>query len=229
MNQFDISSVDKRAKVKSILDMNSAAKSIYKFYLCIDGVIIPANPESIIRPELFNKSIMVFKGYTNYPWLNDACIDPVELTHIFKTLPMSIYEDDNGDRYAINVSKKVKKATRFGTKLTQEHIKDSGNFATLKLMKEFNTGNYKTEWDMDEETKQRLIDKETMVLQIGPNVSTIMNRELIPALKWSNDVRIYTRPNNYTVSDNIHEMVIVTHGADWEIFSFHIIINIETL
>jgi hypothetical protein len=225
MINYGTETVDKRNKIKIIEEVNKVAKSYYKFYTAKSGIIVPATMDAISVPTLFTNSIMIFDNWKDYPWLDNCIVDPAELGHLFKTIPKSIIEDDKGNRIGTNATKDTE--YRFGIRLTKQQIEDRNKYGAIKLFSEFNQDEWFEPYIMTSDVKERILNKEIILVYIANNVCTFLNKQLVPALKYSSDVGILCKPID--PNSGIYMMCIQTLGSCWRTYSFHTIINVETI
>jgi hypothetical protein len=225
MINYGTEMVDKRNKIKVIEEVNKVAKSYYKFYESVSGIIIPASMDAISVPTLFTNSIMIFDKWKDYPWLDNCMTDPTELSHLFKTIPQSIIEDDEGNRIGTNATKDTE--YRFGIRLTKQQLEDRNKYDGIKRMCEFKRDDWFDAYVLDSDTKERILNKEIILVYIADGVCTFLNKQLIPALKYSTDVGILCKPID--AKSGIYMMCIQTHGSCWRTYSFHTILNVETI
>jgi len=225
MINYGTETVDKRNKIKIIEEVNKVAKSYYKFYTNVSGIIVPATMGAISVPTLFMNSIMIFDKWKDYPWLDNCVVDPTELGHLFKTIPKSIIEDDDGNRIGTNATKDTE--YRFGIRLTKQQLEDRNKYGAIKLISEFNRDEWFEPYIMTSDVKERILNKEIILVYIANNVCTFLNKQLVPALKYSTDVAILCKPVD--PNSGIYMMCIQTLGSCWRTYSFHTIINVETI
>ena len=229
MINYGTETVDKRNKIKIIEEVNKVAKSYYKFYESVSGIIIPASMDAISVPTLFTNSIMIFAKWKDYPWLDNCMTDPTELSHLFKTIPQSIIEDDDGNRIGNRIGTNATKDTeyRFGIRLTKQQLEDRAKYPAVKRLSGFNLNEWFEPYVLTSDIKERILNKEIILVYIADGICTFLNKQLIPALKYSTDVAILCKPIDK--KSGIYMMCIQTIGSCWRTYSFHTIINVETI
>jgi hypothetical protein len=225
MINYGTETVDKRNKIKIIEEVNKVAKSYYKFYTAKSGMIMPATPDAVSVSTLFSNSIMIFDDWKKYEWLDNCVVDPTELSHLFKTIPQSIIEDDNGNRIGTNASKDTE--YRFAIRLTEKQEQDRLAYEGFKKLEEFEPVKHLDQYNMTDDVKERILNKEIVLVYIADGVCTFMNKQLLPALKYANNVCIFSKPS--TIDTGMYRICIQTTGSCWRTYSFHTIINVETI
>jgi hypothetical protein len=225
MINYGTETVDKRNKIKVIEEVNKVAKSYYKFYTAKSGMIIPATSDAVSVSTLFSNSLMIFDDWKKYEWLDNCVVDPTELAHLFKTIPQSIIEDDDGNRIGTNASKDTK--YRFAIRLTDKQEQDRLAYEGFKKLEDFGPVTGLESYIMPDDIKERILNKEIILIYIADGVCTFMNKQLLPALKYAKDVYIYCKPTSWDAG--IYHMCIQTIGSCWRTYSFHTILNVETI
>jgi hypothetical protein len=225
MINYGTETVDKRNKIKIIEEVNKVAKSYYKFYTADNGIIVPATMDAISVPTLFSNSLMVFDRWKEYPWLDNCVIDPTELSHLFKTIPQSIIEDDEGRRIGTNANKDAK--YQFAIRLNKKQLEDRANYPGMERMENFDHKKCFEPYIMPPDIKERILNKEIILVYIADGICTFLNKQLVPALKYATDVNILCKPVEQNAG--IYMICIQTIGSCWRTYSFHTILNVQTI
>jgi hypothetical protein len=201
-------------------------KKMYKHYFYTNGLIIPATPDDVATPILFNKSIVVHK--VPQDWLQNTIVDPAEISEAIKEAPAEIYRRDDGFRFYTK-SKTQNCHIMYGKEVKPEDVDEYLSFPGLKCMKAFNPNDYSSEYLVDTKIISELKENtHSITIEIDPkiNLKMLITKQLFPGLLRAQEIKILAKESNSEYNNNIFDVAIVTICPEWDVYSFHKIIVI---
>lgn len=214
---------DKELKTP-LTDFNRIVRSVYNMYYAKDGLIIPASMESIKEPMVFQNSFFTWQK-ERLDFMENHIIDPAILNSAMNDKAYEYEEKENisylyggksGEKYAVSLL------------VNEKQAEDMHKYPGLQAAKD-SIDTYSINWTLDEETKERLIDYETVSIPIGEDsygnpIYVIATVKLFPAIKKADSITILAKP--YLDKENLYTIFIVSTKKDqWNFYSKHLILN----
>ncbi len=206
--------------------MNSVLKNVYDHYCCDGGVITPSDMKNIKKPELFSNSIMLHKE--PHVILDKGMIDPVEFSRGIQATGINRIFEMESTKERVIVTKKDQ-IFKYGVTMDEFQLEDMKKYQGIKHLKEFIPDEYPIHWEMDEITKNDLLEYRVPCINLGEfngnSVNMIVTVKVFPAIKKADKIEIFAYPID--PDNDIYEAVIHSVAKTWSFYSFHRIINIE--
>ena len=222
MFEQDINILKEKQSRERYYDLNQVVKNVYKYYMYIDGVIIPSDMRVIKYPSIFANS--VFTDWPKNTFLNRCMISPSDLSMALKRKPLDIYEKDN-QRTIVNDKGE---SFNYGVTIDEFQYEDSKNYIGLMSMKDLNLKDWPIYWQMDDTTKEEILDYRVPNIVLGIHNGNPINllgaSKLFPCIKKAS-IEIYAK--EHKTIKNVYDILIVSTGDEWRFYSFHQIIPME--
>lgn len=227
--------LEEKTSVRSrIKDFNGIIKDIYSVYKMHNGVAIPASMEMVKSPMVFNQSYLVWTAKDlsceELDGMQDCIVDPVMLSRAIMDRCTVMEDDEENPKLLYMKDGKSKEKFQTSIHMTEKEIDDIGVYIQTFALNALESGLKHSilEWHMDEITKEKLIDYQTVPIELGTwekkPVRLIATVKLFPGIKKCNDIIISAE----LFEDGdvpLYRIAIVTEGKDWFMCSRHIILN----
>ena len=212
-----------------VIDINMAAKFIFKKYAVVNNICIALNDDYLEHKILHRDSVVIIKDTVpEYPILDMVELDSAVFNKALRNRCKNYQFKDN----ELLMSKgKEPEVYTVGAKITGETVETK--FIKTRAFKSYLTyakldKNCLQEWCMDSQTRLDLIGHQTPNLTIGftkkgEPIRLKSHHRIFPAIKKTEDIRIYTKPSD--IDDNLYEIYIVSETDNWRMITHHVIVN----